>query len=42
MTEIAYHWQTDQLIAYCLPYFRKLYAAENSMTSQNLSSPILQ
>lgn len=42
MTEIAYHWQIDQLIAYCLPYFCKLYAAENSMTSQNPSSPILQ
>lgn len=41
MTEIAYHWQTDQLIAYCFSYFCKLYAAEDSMTSQNPSSPIL-
>lgn len=42
MTEIAYRWQIDQLITYCLPYFCKLYVAENSMTSQNPSSPIFQ
>lgn len=40
MTEIAYHWQINKFIAYCLPYFCKLYAAENSMTSEHPSSPI--
>lgn len=28
MTEISYHWQINEFIAYFLPYFCKLYAAD--------------